>query len=422
MIPEGWRKEQLASLANISGGTTPSKEVPSYWGGEILWATPSDVTSLSDSELYISDTSNKISALALKETSVKLLPPHTVLMTSRATIGEVVINTVSMATNQGFCNFIPGKEITSKYLAYWLKNAKSELKSISSGSTFLEVGRSALKNLELLLPPLPEQKRIAEVLISVDAAIDATKAVIIQTKKVKQGLLQTLLTRGIGHMRFKPSPIGEIPEGWGIKTLQGSGVTVVDGDRGKKYPNGDDFQDAGYCLFLNAKNVTKDGFRFEECQFITEDKHLQLRKGILKRDDLVITTRGTIGNIAAYTPDIPFNVIRINSGMVIIRNVGNYFITEFLAIIINSPVVEKQIKMMSFGSAQQQLTVSILNDLHLPIPTKEEQKTIATIFSNINNVLNTSTTHLASPQHLKKGLMQDLLTGKVRVPELFGNS
>ena len=150
---------------------------------------------------------------------MRLLNPGSVLMTSRATIGEVVINMVPMATNQGFCNFIPNSSIHAEYLSTWLKFSKNRLEMVAAGSTFLEISKKTLKNIEIDLPPLPEQKKIAAVLSSVDDAIQATQAVIDQTRRVKQGLLQQLLTCGIGHTRFKQTEIGEIPEGWEFKKL-----------------------------------------------------------------------------------------------------------------------------------------------------------------------------------------------------------
>ena len=94
---------------------------------------------------------------------------------------------------------------------------------------------------------------------------------------------------------------------------------IIDGDRGKNYPKQNEFLNQGYCLFLNAGNVTSDGFSFEENVFVSEEKDNLLRKGKLQRGDIVYTTRGTVGNAAFYSATVPFDNIRINSGMVILR-------------------------------------------------------------------------------------------------------
>ena len=115
-------------------------------------------------------------------------------------------------------------------------------------------------------------------------------------------------------LRFK-----EFSGDWIQNTIEDLDIKVIDGDRGTNYPNGNDFSNEGYCLFLNAKNVTKSGFFFDELSFISIEKDKQLRKGKLIRNDLVVTTRGTVGNIAYFDESVPYEHMRINSGMVIIR-------------------------------------------------------------------------------------------------------
>ena len=118
---------------------------------------------------------------------------------------------------------------------------------------------------------------------------------------------------------YNQTEVGVIPEDWELLALDSLG-RVIDGDRGVNYPNDQDFRESGYCLFLNAGNVTKDGFRFDECAFITREKDAKLNKGKLKREDIVLTTRGTVGNFAYFDSGVPFDNLRINSGMVIFRN------------------------------------------------------------------------------------------------------
>lgn len=106
---------------------------------------------------------------------------------------------------------------------------------------------------------------------------------------------------------------------WQITTFAEAPFVVIDGDRGANYPKQHEFSSYGYCLFLNAGNVSRSGFVFSDCAFITEEKDSILRKGKLARYDLVLTTRGTVGNVAYFSDEVPFSHIRINSGMVILR-------------------------------------------------------------------------------------------------------
>lgn len=163
---------------------------------------------------------------------------------------------------------------------------------------------------------------------------------------------------------------------WPLRKLKEYPLEIIDGDRGKAYPQITDFNCKGYCLFLNAGNVTSTGFNFETCVFITEEKDNELRKGKLESHDIVITTRGTVGNIAYYSPLIPFKHIRINSGMVILRPNVEFIIPEFLYYSLISPFFKNQLKSFTSGSAQPQLPIRDLSNISLYLPSLQQQKSI----------------------------------------------
>lgn len=157
-------------------------------------------------------------------------------------------------------------------------------------------------------------------------------------------------------------------------------LEIIDGDRGKNYPKKNEFFDSGFCLFLNAKNVTQTGFSFSEMNFITQKKDEILRKGKLKRGDLVLTTRGTVGNVAYYDKAIPYEHIRINSGMVIIRPAGiderfNYYLFKSL---------NNQIKVFTSGTAQPQLPIRDLVKIPIFLPPLSVQRAISGFLSTFD--------------------------------------
>ncbi|EIA2103951.1 restriction endonuclease subunit S [Escherichia coli] len=213
-----------------------------------------------------------------------------------------------------------------------------------------------------------------------------------------------------------------VPKGWITKALELTGVKVIDGDRGKEYPKASDFSGDGYCLFLSAKNVTKYGFQFNELQFIDAEKDKKLRKGRVKRSNIVLTTRGSVGHFAYYDASVPYDVMRINSGMVILDADESDLEPNFLYALCRSFIVQKQIEAASFGSAQPQLTVGIVKGLKLPIPTLVEQKKIAQILSTWDKAISVTEKLLTNSQQQKKALMQQLLTGKKRLPDENGMS
>lgn len=163
--------------------------------------------------------------------------------------------------------------------------------------------------------------------------------------------------RTAGKMVYNQELEKEIPEGWEVGTL-GNICEFIDGDRGSNYPNGSDFIENGFCLFLNAGNVTKKGFDFSSCSFISKEKDNLLRKGKLKRQDIVITSRGTVGNIAFYTEYIEFENIRINSGMLILRPLIK---PSFIYTLLKSYEFNKLIENYISGSAVPQLPIKDLS-------------------------------------------------------------
>ncbi|NOZ86821.1 MAG: restriction endonuclease subunit S [Deltaproteobacteria bacterium] len=175
--------------------------------------------------------------------------------------------------------------------------------------------------------------------------------------------------------------------GWKSVPLADAPIQIVDGDRGKNYPKQTDFSDFGYCLFLNAGNVTKNGFEFHTCQFITEQKDESLRKGKLTREDVVMTTRGTIGNVAYYGDQVPYDHIRINSGMVIFRCDMTKMSPPFLYQYLRSPQFRAQVQVMRSGVAQPQLPIRDMKRIEISVPLLDEQQRIASILSAYNDLI-----------------------------------
>ncbi len=218
-LPKDWKVRTLGEVTDIFKGGTPKRSVDRYFQGNIAWAIPTDITKLKDA-LYIDDTETSISEEALSKSSAKLLPAGTVLLTSRATIGKVAISRIPIATNQGFANFLCKEEINNIFLAYYLKLKKDMLISLGTGTTFLEVTKARLLEVEIPLPPLPAQRKIAAVLSAYDDLIENNTRRI----KILEDMARTLYQEWFVHFRFPgyenvpmvESPLGPIPQGWKV--------------------------------------------------------------------------------------------------------------------------------------------------------------------------------------------------------------
>ena len=174
-----------------------------------------------------------------------------------------------------------------------------------------------------------------------------------------------------------------------VVQLESTGIDVIDGDRGKNYPHQNELLSTGFCLFLSAKNVTKSGFSFSETQFISQRKDALLNNGRLCRGDIVITTRGTVGNVALYSPQVPYENIRINSGMLIIRCANNIS-NQYLYQVLRSEWFQKQIMTVQSGSAQPQLPKSHFLKMKIPLPPLPIQEKIASILQLIDDKITTN--------------------------------
>ena len=170
---------------------------------------------------------------------------------------------------------------------------------------------------------------------------------------------------------------------WKEVEFEQTSIEIIDGDRGKNYPKNNELTSSGYCLFLSAANVTKSGLQFINNSFITKDKDALLRKGKLFLNDIVLTTRGTVGNVGLYSDDVPYKNMRINSGMVIIRP-GKDFDTMFLYQYLRSCYFRAQITQYQSGSAQPQLPISTLQKMKVIKPNIAAQRRIASILSSLD--------------------------------------
>jgi type I restriction enzyme S subunit len=189
-----WEMRTLADLADIRSGGTPSTTESKFWDGDIPWCTPTDITAL-DGHKYLTETSRRITDHGLKSCSAEMIPANSIVMTSRATIGECAINTAPISTNQGFKNFVPYQHVDVDFLYYLLTKQKQGFISLCGGSTFLEIGKGQLVTYEVRLPvDKAEQTAIATVLGDMDAELAALEQRLAKTRVLKQGMMQELLT------------------------------------------------------------------------------------------------------------------------------------------------------------------------------------------------------------------------------------
>lgn len=240
----------------------------------------------------------------------------------------------------------------TKYLYYIL--GEIGLSKLHTQAGVPGLNRNDAYKLKIPLPPIEVQKQIV-------AELDGYAGIIAGAKQIAQN--------------WKPK-IDIDPEWERVKIGNENILQIIDGDRGINYPNKEDFKPEGFSLFLNTGNVRKGAFDFSKCVFISKEKDKELKNGKLNREDVVLTTRGTIGNTAYYSKNITFENIRINSGMVILRSNVDKISPNFLLLFLNSLEFEVQVLNFMSGSAQPQLPIRVLNEIEITLPPLEIQKQI----------------------------------------------
>ena len=382
---------KLGEICTVVSGTTPKSARPEYWDGDLNWITPAELTDESD---VIYETQRKITQQAVIDSSLKSFPAGTVLLSSRAPIGKAAIAGTEMYCNQGFKNLVCSDKIFNRYLYHFLKSKTDYLNSLGRGATFKEISKSIVENIEVPLPPPDEQRKIA-------AVLDKVSNLIAKRRQQLEKLDEMVKARFV-EMFGDP-----VNNGLNITSMPMTKICdIIDGDRGKNYPTENEFSVEGYCLFLNAKNVTYNGFNFENCMFITKKKDELLRKGHLHRGDIVLTTRGTIGNLAFYDDSIPYENVRINSGMVILRMdrdlVSEHFFIEQFKMQLS--LIKQKI---ASGSAQPQLPISTMNKINMLVPSLELQNQFSDYVVQIGKEKNIISCSLGKLETLKKAMMQE---------------
>lgn len=408
-IPEGWLETTLGEVSNIQSGGTPSTKNDSYWGNEIAWITPKDLSGYNN--VYIEKGERSISQIGLENSSAKLLPKNTILFSSRAPIGYVVIAKNEITTNQGFKNIVCD-EVNShfKYFYYLMKYKAELIERLSSGSTFSEASASLIKSIEVTLPPLQEQKAIAQVLTAFDDKIENLKA----QNQTLETLAQTIFKEW-----FLPSrqaggkyQVGdELPEGWRVGKLS----EIASLKSGYAFKS-KDFVDESKFKAIKIKDLKGNGnINLNDIssvtQEITELERVQYFK--LKEGDILLAmsgnTTGKIGVMPSSENDIYLN-----------QRVGKFFMKQnkyntYLYNFLMSGSFEEKILAMGYGSAQPNISPSQIENIDVIYPDDLKMIEFLNISNPIFKKVLKNNTQIQSLTKTRDTLLPKLMSGELRV-------
>lgn len=295
-----WKPHKLSEIGSVVGGATPSTTVDAYYNGDIPWLTPKDLSDFH--ERYIERGERNITKSGLNSCSAQLLPAGSVLFSSRAPIGYVAIAKNPIATNQGFKSIIPNPEkVDSLFLYYLLKYNKDNIEAMGSGTTFKEVSGATMKNIEVYLPEdLDEQRRIAEILGSLDDKIELNRRINANLEAQAQALFRSWFVdfEPFRDGPFVDSELGKIPQDWKIGTINEI-IQILSGYAFKS----DTFTEAGPYRLITIKNVQDGSLNIDGAAYLSEipDKipqHCNLAIG-----DILLSLTGNVGRVCIVDRD-----------------------------------------------------------------------------------------------------------------------
>ena len=413
-IPEEWEIHTVESVSKkiVSGGT-PSTTMLKYWNGNIPWTRSSVLL-----DPYLKSGERFITAEGLRNSSSVLIPKNNLLVSSRVSVGNISISAIDVAISQDVTGIIINKAYARSEFLYWyLKQHIKKLVLISQGTTIQGFTRKELAKLLVFLPSLSEQKKIASILSGVDALIESTQKVIEKTERLKKGLMQKLLTRGIGHTEFKKVKwlFGkeiEIPEEWECVSLNDLCDEIY------RYPTYYNIEYVskgipeirGELIKQNGSLVTS----LSKYRFLSKETSRRFPRTQLVEGDFVFSVRGTMGKVALISKNfqganITANLMRIspNQKKVVPKLLLFYFLTKSFSDVLESLSSQTTIKTIQSKD---------LKSMKFTIPKlSTEQQKIASILSGVDAYIQKNQQYKKKLEKLKKGLMQKLLIGQIRV-------
>lgn len=410
-----WKTEILDKLCfHIQSGGTPKSDNEEYYNGEIPFVAIEDITT---SNKYLLKTKKHISEEGLKNSAAWLVPKDSLMYSIYATLGSTLISKIDAATNQAILNLIVNTEkIDIEYLYYFLISLKNQIYKYSAQTTQSNLNAAIVKAFEIKYPEdKPEQIHIAEILSTADEAIAHTEALIAKYQRIKTGLMQDLLTKGIdenGNIRSKETHKFvvkngvEVPEEWEVKQIEEVAILKSGGTPSRQnlsFWNGDTpwvkTGEINYEIICKTEEyITEKGLTNSSAVLFPKNTILMALYGQGK-------TRGRVGilGIDASTNQACIGFLNLNG-----------ITRDFLYITLTNEY--ENLRELSNDGAQKNLSGSLLNKYKIKVPSDiDEQKRIDSVFLEIDNLINEQKNNLAKLQSLKTGLMQDLLSGKVRV-------
>lgn len=411
LIPEDW---DIRAVGDICDCIVPGRNKPKFFKGDIPWITTPDLEegrSVSESKLGLF-----VSRDEAKSVGSKIVPVGAVLMSCVGELGIVAFVNREIVINQQLHAFIPTPVVEPFFLLNALQAQKDYMLSIATLTAVPYLNKDNCNSIPIPLPPLPEQRSIAQALSDVDALIAALDKLIAKKRNLKTATMQQLLTGkkrlpGFGEGQgYKQTEVGEIPEDWVLTPLEKISAFITKGSTPTTY--GFNWVQNGV-LFLRSECVSENGLDLSQSMFISYKAHAVFNRSELRSGDILITITGNVGRVVYLGTD--FSVGNMNQHIARVRIISDSVHSGFVYHFLTQSSVRKAFNAITTGQAYPQISLKQVRNTVVPLPSLPEQRAIATVLSDMDAEIAALETRLAKTQALKRGMMQELLTGRTRL-------
>lgn len=428
-LPEGWVTAQTGEIFEVVSGGTPKSGDDSNFteaGKGIAWITPADLSGYQ--EKYIKFGRRDLSIQGYKTSSAKIVPEGSLVFSSRAPIGYVAIAKNEISTNQGFKNFVSTKYVDSVFAYFYFKSIRELAESLGTGTTFKEISASTAKTLPFIIPPLAEQKVIADQLDTLLAQVERTKARLERVPDILKQFRQSVLAAAVsgeltegwrGKTQYNKTDFGmEIPATWNLITIDD--IASVKG--GKRLPKGDVLteNDTGY-RYIRAgqlKNGTVlNGSDVRNKQlFITKETFAQIRKYTVSTGDIYLTIVGASIGDAGVVPK-EFDSANLTENAAKLCEFKQEINSEFLGYWLRSQFIQDLIQLEIKSGAQGKLALMRIKTLPFPSTSLEEQteivRRVETLFAHADKIEQQAQAGLARVNQLTQSILAKAFRGEL---------
>jgi len=407
---------RIGDSFTVAIGGTPSRKRKEFWDHDKktrnVWVSIRDISGASGTNIF--DSAEYISDEGAANSNVKLIPENVALMTFKLTVGKTIVTGAPLYTNEAIAAFLPrpGVEADPYYLAAVLPTLNYDVDTAVKGKT---LNKAKIENALLPLPGIKLQKRIAEILRSINDSLLMTQRTIGEAQKLKEGLMRQLFSTGVGHTEFTQSDLGKIPANWRVGGFSDY-TDLTNKDAIKPGPFGSSIKKqnyvaSGYKIYGQEQVIAGDPFWGD--YYITAQKYEELKPFKVSAGDILMSLVGTIGKVLIVPENFEEGII--NPRLIKITPDRSKATPQFIAYLLASSMVKRQLRSKSHGGTMDIINKGMLMSVSVPIIPLDEQKKIVEILLAIDQKISINKEIEKQQKNLRKGLIQDILSGRTRL-------